>query len=229
MVVSLDVTDEVARAHETPGQYVKVNTPAGTGYFVLANDVGARPWELLVKNAGDAAAALMSLPLGSTVPVEGPLGTGFSMDRIRDRHMAVAVVGSAISVARPVVRRRIRDGVARRTHLFLGLRSPSDLPIATEIEAWAVEGVEVVLCLSRSSLHEEPRRLPRARRFAGYVQRALAHALEAGEVPHGTLVIAAGADAMLADLRSIASRSQKAVGEGGAVTAGPSLEVLTNV
>jgi NAD(P)H-flavin reductase len=230
VLLALDVTAAAARAYETPGQYVKVKTASGNGYFVLANDVGATPWELLVKNAGDAAAALMSLPLGSTVQVDGPLGAGFSVERMRTRHVAVAVVGSAISVARPVVRQRIRDGAAPLTHLFLGLRSPSDLAIASEIETWAAQGVSVVLCLSRSELHDEPRLLPGARRVAGYVQRALAHALEAGEVPHGTLVIAAGPDAMLADMRSLAARSPNPEdADDGAILAGPSIEVLTNV
>jgi NAD(P)H-flavin reductase len=232
ILVGLDVSPEMAGAYATPGQYVEVKTPAGNGYFVLANDVGASPWELLVKNAGGAADALVTLPTGSVLPVKGPLGAGFSVERMRSRHVVVAVVGSAISVARPVVRQRIRDGAAAITHLFLGLRAPSDLPIAKEIEEWSQQGVSIVLCLSRSELHHDTSVLPKARRVDGYVQRALAHALHAGEVPHGTLVIAAGPDAMLADMRTLASGSAPG-GNGGeageAILAGPSIEVLTNV
>lgn len=231
ILVALDVAPELAHAYETPGQYVEVKTEGGNGYFVLANDVGTTPWQLLVKNAGGAADSLATLPLGTAVPVKGPLGTGFSVERMRSRHVAVAVVGSAISVARPVVRQRIRDGAARITHLFLGLRSPADLPIAQEIEEWSRQGVAVVLCLSRSELHHVPAVLPKARRVAGYVQRALAHAVKAGEVPHGTLVIAAGPDAMLADMRTLAEGTGQgeAASSGGAILAGPSIEVLTNV
>lgn len=228
LLISLDVAPEIARAYETPGQYVEVKTESGKGYFVLANDVGTTPWELLVKNAGGAADALATLPLGSVLPIKGPLGAGFSVDRMRSKHVVVAVVGSAISVARPVIRQRIRDGAAAITHLFLGLRSPLDLPIAKEIQQWAASGVAVVLCLSRSELPHHPEVLPAARRVAGYVQRALTHALKTGEVPHGTLVIAAGPDAMLADMRTVADGAHE--GEPGtAVMAGPRVEVLTNV
>lgn len=228
ILVSLDVSPAVARAYETPGQYVEVKTESGKGYFVLANDVGTTPWELLVKNAGGAADALATLPLGSELPINGPLGAGFSVDRMRSKHVAVAVVGSAISVARPVVRQRIRDGAASITCLFLGLCSPLDLPIAHEIEQWAASGVAVVLCLSRSELHLHPEVLPAAQRVVGYVQRALSQALKRGEVPHGTLVIAAGPDSMLADMRTLAEGPHEGP-PGAAVLVGPRVEVLTNV
>lgn len=224
-LVALDVDVEIARAYETPGQYVEVKTASGNGYFVLANDVGTTPWQLLVKNAGGAADALATLPIGSVLPIEGPLGSGFSVDRMRSRHVAVAVVGSAIAVARPVLRQRIDEGAALITHLFLGLRSPRELPIVSEVEEWTERGISVVLCLSRGELQHEATILPKARRAPGYVQRVLARALESGDVPHGTLVIAAGPDAMLADMRSLARG-----GDGdGALMAGPSIEVLTNV
>jgi hypothetical protein len=86
--------------------------------------------------------------------------------------------------------------------------------------------VHVVLCLSRSELDHHPEIAPRARRVAGYVQHALAKALAVGDVPHGTLVIAAGPDAMLADMRALADVGSPAE---GVVLAAPSIEVLTNV
>jgi len=226
LLVSLDVSAEVARAYTTPGQYIEVRTASGKGYFVLASEVGAAPWQLLVKNAGGAADALTTLPLGSTLEIVGPLGAGFSAPRMESRHVAIAVVGSALGVARPVLARRIRGGVAGSTHLFLGVRAPTDVPILQEVEAWTAQGVHVVLCLSRGEVHHHPEIVPRARRVAGYVQRALARALQAGDVPHGTLVIAAGPDAMLADMRALGTGTSPSE---GAVLAGPSIEVLTNV
>lgn len=225
-LVSLDVGADVARAYTTPGQYVEVKTARGKGYFVLANEVGEAPWQLLVKNAGDAADALVTLPLGSAIEVVGPLGAGFSTSRMESRHVAIAVVGSALGVSRPVLGRRIRDGAATTTHLFLGVRAPTDVPILREVERWTAQGVRVVLCLSRSELDHHPEVVPRARRVAGYVQNALVQALESGEVPHGTLVIAAGPDAMLAAMRALASGTSPSE---GAVLAAPSIEVLTNV
>jgi NAD(P)H-flavin reductase len=226
LLVSLDVSADAARAYTTPGQYIEVKTERGKGFFVLASAVGATPWQVLVKNAGDAADALFTLPLGSALDVVGPLGAGFSAPGMDSRHVAVAVVGSALGVARPVHGRRIHEGAAARTHLFLGIRSPTDMPISSEVEVWTAAGVHVVLCLSRSELDHHPEIAPRARRVAGYVQHALAKALAVGDVPHGTLVIAAGPDAMLADMRALADVGSPAE---GVVLAAPSIEVLTNV
>ena len=221
LLISLDVDEERARHYTTPGQYIEVKAETANGYFVLASDVGQRPWQLLVKNAGGAADALATLPLGAPINVAGPKGAGFSVERMKARHVVVAVVGSALGVARPVVRRRIADGAATATHLFLGLRAPTELAIASEVADWAASGVRVILCLSRTELDHHPEVLPAAHRVVGYVQHALAAALETGEVPHGTLVIAAGSDAMLADMRGLAT--------GPSTAAGPSVEVLTNV
>jgi sulfhydrogenase subunit gamma (sulfur reductase) len=236
LLVALEVDEHMSRAYTTPGQYVEVKTEAGNGYFVLASAVGASPWELLVKNAGDAADALFSRPLGSTLEVEGPLGTGFPFAQMDGRHVVIAVVGSALAVARPVLAQRIAKGVAAATHLFLGLRSPLDLPIHEEVQEWVDRGIAVVLCLSRSELEHHAEVLPRAHRFAGYVQRALRRALDTGEVPHGALVIAAGPPEMLADLQVLAVGgvgAARGVGAGLAARAaeliGPSLEILTNV
>ncbi len=227
LLISLDVDPDIAGRYTTPGQYIEVKADSGNGYFVLASEVGKRPWQLLVKNAGGAADALATLPIGSTLEIVGPLGMGFSVERMRSRHVALAVVGSAIGVARSVVGRRIADGAATATYLFLGIRSPADLAILHDIEEWAAQGIVVVLCLSRGELDHRAEILPAARRVPGHVQRALAQALQNGDVPHGTLVIAAGPDAMLADMRSLSTGGAGAA--EGAVLAGPSVEVLTNV
>lgn len=221
LLISLDVDDPIAHRYTTPGQYIEVKAESGNGYFVLASDVGRRPWQLLVKNAGGAADALATLPLGTSFTVIGPLGAGFSVERMRSRHVVVAVVGSALGVARSVLGRRIADGAATATHLFLGIRAPTDLAIPDEVAAWAAQGIRVVLCLSRSELDHHREVLPSSQRVAGYVQDALARALETGEVPHGTLVIAAGPDSMLTDMRSLST--------GPSSISGPSVEVLTNV
>lgn len=220
LLVSLDVEHQVARAYTTPGQYVEVRTASGNGYFVLASDVDTTPWQLLVKNAGGAADALATLALGSELAVEGPLGAGFPVERMKGRHVVVALVGSALGVARAVIDRRIEDGAAGATHLFLGLRTPLDLPIRHEVQAWTERGVPVVLCLSGGDLDHHLDVLPKARRVSGYVQHAVTRALEIGDVPHGSLVVAAGPKGMLADMRSLGESRRPA---------GPSIEVLTNV
>ncbi len=215
LLVTLDVDAERARAYTAPGQYVEVRTASAHGFFVLASQIGETPWELLVKNAGDAADALVSLPFGSTIEVKGPMGKGFAVARIVDRPVVVAVVGSALAVARPVLATRIAEGVAENTFLFLGLRAPTDLPIADEVAAWSDQGVNVVLCLSRAELEHHPEVLPKAKRAMGYVQVAVARAVEAGVLPPGALAVVAGPDAMLADMRALSRTAP--------------IEVVTNV
>ena len=223
LLVALDVDAELARAYTAAGQYVSVTTGAAHGYFVLASQVGATPWELLVKNAGDAADALVSLPFGSTVDIKGPMGAGFDLANVDARPLVVAVVGSALAVGRPVLAARVAGGVARSTFLFLGLRALSDLPIGGEVAAWSEQGVTVVLCLSRAELDHRPEILPRATRCVGYVQDAVARAVEAGAVPAGAVVLVAGPNAMLAAMRAFATA------HGAANPAAPQVDILTNV
>lgn len=202
-LVSLDVDAETARAYTTAGQYVEVRTERGNGYFVLAGDEGGPRFEVLVRNAGEAADALVSSPLGAKLEVSSPLGAGFPLRDARGRAVVVAVVGSALAVARPVLRRRVADGCAADTQVYVGVRSAADLPLASEVEAWAERGARVVLCLSRGELHHHEALVPRAERVSGYVQHAVARALEHDRIPRGALIVAAGPDDMLAAMRAL--------------------------
>jgi NAD(P)H-flavin reductase len=223
MLVALDVGPELARAYTAAGQYIEIATAGGRGYFVLAGEVGRSPWELLVKNAGDAANALFSLPRGSTVSVNGPMGTGFNVVHVPSRPVVIAVVGSALAVARPVVASRLSQGEAASTMLFIGLRAPTDIPLANEVAGWLDQGVVVVLCLSRAELDNHPEILPRARRVGGYVQEGVSRAVESGELPSGAVVVVAGPDAMLESLRSFASA------HGAAHPSTAPIEIVTNL
>jgi len=214
-LVALDVDEATARTYTTAGQYVEIRAEKGNGYFVLAGDEGARRFELLVRNAGDAADALVNGAIGTSFAISTALGEGFPIHAARARPLVVAVVGSALAAARPVLRRRLDDGDAAITQLYIGVRAAAELPLAAEVEQWAERGIRVVLCLSRGELHHDEGTVPRAERVTGYVQLAIERAIAAGKVPHGALVVAAGPEAMLAALRGL--------GGAGAV------EVVTNV
>jgi NAD(P)H-flavin reductase len=220
-LVELTIDREAARTYENPGQYVEIKTERGNGYFVLAGDVtagtGGDRWALLVRNAGDAADVLVNAPLGTAVEISGALGDGFPIGGSAGKPLAVVVVGTAMAAARPILHRRIADGDAQATYVFLGVRSPVDVPLAHEIDGWAYHGAHVVLCLSKESENDEPAVLPHARRAIGYVQREVSRAVAAGELPRGTLVVAAGPKGMLGDMRAIAEAHIGAV------------EVVTNV
>lgn len=212
-LIGLDVDAALARAYGAPGQYIELRTERGNGYFVLAGALGRSPFELLVRNAGDAADVLVTAPLGTDLEITPPLGDGFPADRGTGRQLVIAVVGSALAVARPLVGRRLDEKVAERTHVYIGARSAVDVPLAEEVEAWSEAGVEVVLCLSRAELEHDRARLAFARRDSGYVQDVVARDCEGGRLA-GALVFAAGPAAMLTAMRGLP---------------GSVLEVVTNV
>jgi NAD(P)H-flavin reductase len=214
LLIGLRPPPEIATRYKAPGQYVEVLTDSGAGFFVLAGELDASEWELLVRNSGGAADALANGPLGSTVEVSAPLGQGFPIELARGRRLGIAVAGSAVGAARPIMHARMASGEASSTEVFVGARSARDVPLSGEIETWIRAGARVVLCLSRSELDHDRTVLAGAERVAGYVQRAVAKLIDSPELPNA-VVFAAGPEAMLAELRETPRR--------------PSVEVVTNV
>ena len=172
---------EVTASHDTPGQYVEVRADGQTGYFVLSSDPGNSPWELVMRDGGGASNVLLVMALPATVEVTAAIGAGFPMREVRGRELLVALGGTGIAAGPPIVRRRIGDGDARLTRVWVGARG-DELPLAEEIDAWRGAGVQVTVA-------------------AGFVDEAMqAHIVAAPEAP----IFAVGADAMVAALRSLA-------------------------
>lgn len=203
LLVGLDPGESDAASYREPGQYLEVRAPSEHGFFVLASAVGVRPWELLVRNTGDAADLLASTPIGGAIEVSAPLGRGFPRESLRGRPLIVAVVASAVGVARALAAARRDDEEASRTTVLVGVRAAVDVPLATEVEAWIAAGIAVQLCLSRSELEHHRDAIPGAARAAGYVQTVLGRMQAQGLVPEGAVVAAAGPEGMLADLGAL--------------------------
>jgi|GEM_PF-1621805 len=219
--ISLDVDEATARTYTAPGQYIQVLTATDSGYFVLAGDVGARPWELLVRNAGSAADLLASRAIGAAVQVSDPLGAGFPQAVAHPGPLVVAVVASALGVARALVDARIDRDAADSTYVYVGVRAAADVPLAEQVASWSERGAHVVLCLSREELVHHREMLPRAERAEGYVQVAIRRALAASRFASGdALVVAAGPPGMLEDLRGVVAT---------AAAHGERVGLLTNV
>jgi NAD(P)H-flavin reductase len=175
-------TAEVAASHDTPGQYVEVRADGQTGYFVLSSDPGASPWELVMRDGGGASNVLLVMSVPGAVEVTVAIGSGFPMRDARGRELLVALGGTGVAAGPPVVRRRIGDGDARLTRVWVSARGDA-LPLAEEIEAWRGAGVLVTTVAT------------------GFVDEAMrAHISAAPEAP----IFAVGADAMVAALRSLA-------------------------
>jgi NAD(P)H-flavin reductase len=172
---------EVAGTHAVPGQYVEVRADGQTGYFVLSNDPGASTWELVMRAGGGASDVLLVIPVPAEVEVSAAIGSGFPVHDARGRELFLALGGTGIAAGPPVVRRRIRDGDARLTRVWVGARG-DDLPLAAEIEAWRAAGAEVTVS-------------------GGFLDEAMrTHIAASPEAP----IFAVGADAMVAALRTLA-------------------------
>ena len=225
-LVTLTPAHEHAMAYRAPGQYIEVRAEAH-GYFVLAGEIGAPSWELLVRTNGGASDALTQSPEGTAFDVMGPLGSGFPLERALGRHLVIAVAGSALAVTRPILRDRIARRQGASTSVYIGARSPREVALALEVAGWVHAGARVVLCLSRPDF-DDPQILPEAQRRTGYVQHVLSNDVGQGLVTGG-MVFAAGPAGMLEELRGLATSGSETDLERGPEAGMNLLEVITNV
>jgi NAD(P)H-flavin reductase len=171
----LEVPPVTSATYTNPGQYCQVQVGSERGYFVLVGEPREPCWDLVLRPSGKVA-ALLGDPETTSVLVSTALGVGFPLGRIRGHQLAIAVGGTGIAAALPIVRARLRSGDAEITRVYAGVRTERDLPFRSDLERWAAAGVEVVACLSRAEgpLEAEPVGQRTIRLFAGYVQRAMA-------------------------------------------------------
>jgi NAD(P)H-flavin reductase len=179
--IVLVISADAATSHVVPGQYVEVRAEGQTGYFVLSSDPGASPWELVMRAGGGASDVLLVMALPGAVEVSSAIGSGFPVRDARGRELLVALGGTGIAAGPPVVRRRILDGDARLTRVWVGARHDA-LPLAEEIEAWRAAGVQVTIA-------------------NGFLDDAMRGPIAAApEAP----IFAVGADSMIAALHTMA-------------------------
>lgn len=151
VTVELLPAPKAAASYTTPGQYVQVHVDDVRGYFALASEEGAGTWQLLVRENPGAASALLRAAVGSPVQVTAAMGRGFPLEEARDRRLAIAVTAGALGPALPAVARRIRDGLADRTVLFVGTHSPAGLAKVSTLEALRARGVKVHTVMSEAA------------------------------------------------------------------------------
>jgi len=200
-------------SYRQPGQYLEMRVQGETGFFVLSSDPGSIAWELVMRAGGGASDVVLAIPVGSPLEVTGALGEGFPVELAAARPLVVALNGTGVAAAPPVVRRRVRDGDAAITRVFLGVRARDELPLEPELRAWRASGVEVVACLSQPGPGQSP--APAAsgegagRRDgvdfeAGYVQDVVRDRVGPGWLAGGR-IFAVGTSSMVDALRVRAS------------------------
>jgi NAD(P)H-flavin reductase len=187
-------------SYTTPGQYIRLATGGKSTYFALAGDPGDATWEILVRGGGDVSDALVAGSPDEEVEISGALGEGFPVHEALGRHLYVVATGTGLGAVRPVLRARVREGLATSTELFFGVRRAVDVPLPDELDALRAVGMGVTLCCSREGA-------PGTGWEPGYVQDALTR--RAARAPRGTgrsLVFAAGVAGMIDALRAVAAR-----------------------
>jgi NAD(P)H-flavin reductase len=196
--------------YQQPGQYIEMRVQGETGFFVLSNDPGASAWELVMRAGGGASDVVLAIAVGSPLEVTAALGEGFPLDLAAGHPLVVALNGTGVAAAPPIVRRRIRDGDAVATRVFLGVRAREEVPLEPELREWRASGVDVVVCLSQAAQDpvaaatQEPVGRTSEVAFApGYVQDVVRERVVAGSLGGGR-VFAVGSSAMVDALRSSA-------------------------
>jgi NAD(P)H-flavin reductase len=196
----------IARSYVSPGQYVDVRIDGATGYFVLAGLPGASPWRLLMKAGGGASDVLLDAPLGRTLEVTSAIGDGFPMAAMRARPVVLALGGTGIAAGPPIVARRVEDGDALRTEVYVGAKTQADLALEGEMGRWRAAGVSVVVCLSQAGTSLAPDAdapVARPSLYArGYVQDVIRARVTAGQW-NDVHVLAVGVASMVEALRAL--------------------------
>jgi NAD(P)H-flavin reductase len=194
--IALQLTPDLAAAHERPGQVLKVRTEAGEGFFALAT--APRPGgrsELLVKRGGRVAdAAVADAAPGRSLEITPPFGKGFPVEAAVGHDVLLFAAGSGIAPIRALVQHLSaqRDRFGRVT-LFYGQRRGADFAYRNEHVQWERHGVRVVLCPSREDDAWTGVR--------GYVQEVARSLGFGGAEPSGSVAFVVGMTAMVEDVR----------------------------
>jgi sulfhydrogenase subunit gamma (sulfur reductase) len=149
----LHLPPALAAEHRRPGQVVKVQTPAGDGYFALASAPDPEGLvDLLVKRGGAVADAVVAAARPeASLPVTAPFGRGYPLDEALGRDVLLFAAGSGIAPIRSLVQALLhrRDEVDRLA-LFYGQRRGDQFAYRAEHLSWERRGLRVVLCPSEA-------------------------------------------------------------------------------
>jgi NAD(P)H-flavin reductase len=194
--VRVGLSPALARAHERPGQVVKVRTRAGEAFFALASAPDpAGTAELLVKRGGKIADVLVATAVpGATVEVTRPFGAGFALAEAEGRDLLLFAAGSAIAPIRALVQHLIahRNRFGRVT-LFYGQRHGAEFAYRAEQLDWERRGIRVVLCPSAEDDAWQGLR--------GRVQEVARSLAFGGATPGEAIAFVSGMTAMVEDVR----------------------------
>ncbi len=197
--VTLSAPPEMHAHYTRPGQVLQVRIGSDESFFALASPVGAPSWELLVRDAGSVARALLTEPLGAEISAQLTELAGFPYQDGAPGPFTLVAVGSALGAVRGLLLALESAGRCQEVRLFLGVQDPARVPLVAELARLAAAGARVTLCFSDAPAAPDPA-LP-FEHHAGLVQGALERALADGSLRAGAIYVA-GPQSMMDELRA---------------------------
>ncbi|WVZ75330.1 hypothetical protein U9M48_023397 [Paspalum notatum var. saurae] len=161
--ITVDLSDaaDLAGSFTTPGQYLKIRVPSGSGeelkpaFMAIASPPGAGPrFEFLVKSVpGTTAERLCGLRDGDVVELGAVMGNGFALDRITPPDAAQTVhifaTGTGISTIRSLVEFGFAANERADVRLYYGARNLQTMAYQDRFKNWESTGLKIIPVLSR--------------------------------------------------------------------------------
>jgi NAD(P)H-flavin reductase len=195
--VSLAVDGAFRAAHVQAGQFVELFPEADEqGYFALLHAPGEQQHVALLvrtdaESGGEAAALLMRSSLGAEIPIRGPLGAGFALERALSKSVRVVATGTAIAPARAAIVALGARGVTVRS-LDYGVRSGAHVALGEDLASFRRAGIEVAIHVS----------LPEPGGARGALAQDALAARWTDRSPHDEVVVAVGQPELARDVRA---------------------------
>jgi len=127
-----------------PGQYVLAGEKKMP--LVLASGPGEPPMLLVGANAQ----ASLTLDVGSSLMIDGPLGGGFPLEAARGHEVVIFAVGTALAAARALIQTiAAHRADYERVRAYLGAHTTEAHAYRSEDARWADARIEVVRATSR--------------------------------------------------------------------------------
>ncbi len=137
-VTLMMATSDPALLAARPGQFVMVELPAFAAPPISISRIRSNGFDLTIRSAGPATAAIVALGAGAQVALRGPLGRGWPVESAMGGDVVIVAGGVGLAPLRPVIEavlaERARFGAVR---LYLGARTPADRLFTAEMNALA--------------------------------------------------------------------------------------------
>jgi NAD(P)H-flavin reductase len=136
----------------TPGQFNMLYVP-GLGEIAISicddpESIGSVAHTIRI--AGNVTHAMSKLPVGATLGLRGPFGTGWPVQQCAGRDVVIVAGGIGLAPLRPVICHLLthRDQFGD-VNLVIGARASASLLYRSEYSAWAAGGVNVLPTVDR--------------------------------------------------------------------------------